>query len=128
MTKYTYMKLLGLVLVTVGFGYSLTSFTNFYEYIFGDIEYANSSVYIMSIGLLLPLYMFMFGTFFYFYTDKQSDSINPFILGSGIFLLLGGIVRIFINNGIMQFIHLSYAFVLIILSSLVIYGCIRFKY
>ena len=128
MTKYTYMKLLGLALVIVGFGYSLTSFTNFYEYVFGDIEYANSSVYMMSIGLLFPLYMFMFGVFFYFYTDKEYDDINPYVLGSAIFLLIGGILRLFINAGIMQFIHISYSFVLIVLASLVIYGCIKFKY
>ena len=128
MTKYAYMKLLGLVLVVVGFGYSLTSFSNFYAYIFGDIEYANTTDYVMCIGLLLPLYMFIFGVFFYFYTDKQFAYINPFILGSGIFLLVGGILRLFISSGIMEFIHISFAYVLIFLASLIIFGCIKFKY
>ena len=128
MTKYVYMKLLGLILVIVGFGYSLTSFSNFYAYLFGDIELANADVYVMCIGLLFPLYMFVFGVLFYFYTDKQFAYINPYVLGSGIFLLIGGILRLFINSGIMQFIHISYAFVLIFLASLIIYGCIRFKY
>ena len=127
-TKYAYMKLLGLILVVVGFGYSLTSFSNFYEYIFGNIEYANVSVYVMSIGLLFPLYMFVFGVLFYFYTDRQPKIISPFVLGSGIFLGIGGIIRLFVSSNIMEFIHISFAFVLIFLASLVILGCVRFKY
>ena len=79
-------------------------------------------------GLLFPLYMFIFGVFFYFYTDKQFAYINPFVLGSGIFLLIGGIIRLFVDSGIMQFIHFSFAFVLIGFAFLIIYGCIRFKY
>ena len=128
MTKYAYMKLLGLVLVVVGFGYCLTSFSNFYAYLFGDITVANGNVFVMAIGLLFPLYMFIFGVFFYFYTDKQFAYINPYVLGSGIFLLVGGLLRLLISNGIMEFIHISFAYVLIFLASLVIIGCIRFKY
>ena len=128
MTKYAYMKLLGLVLVMVGFGYSLTSFSNFYAYIFGDIEIAGANVFVMCIGLLFPLYMFIFGVFFYFYTDKQFSVINPYILGSGVFLLVGGILRLIISTGIMEFIHFSFAYILLILSSLIIFGCLKFKY
>ena len=127
-TKYVYMKLLGLVLVIAGFSYCLTSFSNFYAYIFGDIEIANANIIVMCMGLLFPLYMFIFGVFFYFYTDKQFAYINPYVLGSGIFLLIGGITRLFINYGIMEFIHLSFAFVLLLLSILIIFGCFRFKY
>ena len=128
MTKYAYMKLLGLILVVVGFGYSLTSFSNFYSYLFGDIEIANQNTFVMVIGLLFPLYMFIFGVFFYFYTDKQFAYINPYVLGSGIFLLVGGLLRMFINSGIMEFIHISFGYVLIFLAILIIIGCIRFKY
>ena len=128
MTKYAYMKLLGLFLVVVGFSYCLTSFSNFYAYIFGDIEIANANVVVMCMGLLFPLYMFIFGVFFYFYTDKQFAYINPWVLGSGIFLLIGGILRLFINYGIMEFIHISFAYVLILFASLIIFGCFRFKY
>ena len=128
MTKYAYMKLLGLVLVVVGFGYSITSFSNFYSYLFGDIEIANQNTFVMASGLLFPLYMFIFGVFFYFYTDKQFAYINPFVLGSGIFLLIGGILRLFTDSGIMQFIHISFAYVLIGLACLVIFGCIKYKY
>ena len=33
-SRYLYMKILGLLLVIVGFSYSITSFNNFFEYIF----------------------------------------------------------------------------------------------
>ena len=57
MTKYIYMKLVGLILVILGFSYSITSFSNFYAYLYGDILVANANIYVMSIGLIIPLYM-----------------------------------------------------------------------
>lgn len=128
MTKYVYMKLIGLILVIVGFSYCLTSFSNFYAYLYGDIEIANANIFSMVIGLLFPLYMFIFGVFFYFYTDKQFATINPFILVSGIIILSWGITRLFISSGIMEFIHVSFAFVSIVLGLSVVLGCLRFKY
>lgn len=128
MTKYIYMKLLGLILVILGFSYSITSFSNFYAYLFGVIEIANANIYIMGIGLVFPLYVFIFGIYFYFYTDKQFANINPFILITGLGMLIVGILRLIINNGIMEFIHISFAYVLITLGLLLIYGCLRYKY
>ena len=128
MTKYVYMKLLGLTLVIVGFSYCLTSFSNFYGYLYGDIQIAEANIYLMSCGLLFPLYMFIFGVFFYFYTDKLPEKINMYILVSGIILCVGGILRLFIGNGLMEFIHISFAFVLILFGALIIYGCYKFKY
>ena len=128
MTKYVFMKLVGLTLVIVGFSYCLTSFSNFYGYLYGDIVIANANIYLMTSGLLFPLYMFIFGVFFYLYTDKLPEKINLFILTSGIILLIGGILRLFISTGLMEFIHISFAFVLIVFGSLIIYGCYKFKY
>ena len=128
MTKYVYMKLISLTLVILGFSYCLTSFSNFYAYLYGDIQIANANVYLMASGLIFPLYMFIFGVFFYFYTDKQFAYINPVILSSSIGMIIAGILRMFINNGIMQFIHLSFGFVLIVFGILLVYGCFRFKY
>lgn len=128
MTKFIYMKLVGLLLVVLGFSYCLTSFSNFYAYLYGDIQIANANVYLMTLGLFFPLYTFIFGVFFYFYTDKQFAYINPFVLTSGIGMFLVGILRLIINTGIMEFIHVSFAYVLILLGILVICGCIRFKY
>jgi hypothetical protein len=128
MTKYVFMKLMGLTLVIVGFSYCLTSFSNFYAYLYGDIQIANGNIYLMTTGLIFPLYMFIFGVFFYFYTDKLPEKINYFILVSGIILCIGGILRLFIGSGLMQFIHLSFAFVLLIFGGLIIFGCYKFKY
>ena len=128
MTKYVYMKLVGLILVILGFGYSITSFSNFYAYIYGDIKIANANIYIMSIGLIFPLFMFVFGIYFYFYTDKQFAYINPFILISSAVMIMVGVLRLFINSGIMQFIHISYAIVLIVCGILLMCGILRYKY
>jgi hypothetical protein len=122
------MKTLALFMIILGFSYCMTSFYNFYSYIFGINQIANGNIIIMSLGLLFPLYTFIFGVFFYFYTDKDFASINPFILSTGISLLIVGVSRIFINYGIMEFLHFTFSYVLIVLSLLLIYGCIRFKY
>ena len=128
MTKYIYMKLVGIILVILGFSYAITTFSNFYAYLFGDIEIANANIYIMSIGLIFPLYMFIFGIYFYFYVDKEFAYINPFILISGISMMIVGIIRLLVSIGIMQFIHVSYATILIVCGILVIIGCLRYKY
>lgn len=128
MTKYFYMKILGLFMVIIGFSYSITSFYNFYSYIFGDTVIANANIYIMSIGLLFPLYTFIFGIYFYFYIDNRFDKVNPFILFSSVFILITGIIRLIMSSGIMQFIHVSFSYVSIILSIFLIYGCIKYKY
>ena len=128
MTKYWYMKIIGLFLVIIGFSYCMTSFYNFYSYLFGIQKIANSNIFIMSLGLVFPLYMFVFGIYFYFYIDKKFASINPFILSTGISWLVFGITRIFVSNGIMQFLHSSFSIVLIVFAILLIYGCFRYKY
>ena len=128
MTKYFYMKILGLFIVILGFSYCMTSFYSFYDYIFGKQVIANSNIIIMSLGLVFPLFTFIFGVFFYFYTDKDFGTINPFILSSGISMLIAGIARLLISDGIMEFLHISFAYVLIIISIFIIYGCFRYKY
>ena len=128
MGKFIYMKVLGLLLVIVGFSYSLTSFSNFYGYLFGDITVANGNVIIMGLGLLFPLYTFIFGIYFYFYSDKFFANINPFILSTAISMFIVGLVRIFVSNGIMEFIHYTFVIPMIILSVLLVYGCVRYRY
>ena len=127
MTKFFYKKIIGLLMVVVGFSYSLTSFYNFYDYLFGELVIANSNIYIMSIGLLFPLYTFIFGIHFYFYQDREFGSINPFILGTSIAMIIVGITRIIINKGIMQFIHFTFAYVIIFLAILLFVGCKKYK-
>ncbi len=128
MTKYFYMKLLGLLLVVLGFSYCMTSFYNFYGYLFGEVTIAGENVYIMTSGLIIPLYVFIFGVYFYFYSDRDFSRINPFIIISGIVLVIVGVIRFFIQNMFMHFIHISFAYILIILGIMIIVGCIRYKY
>ena len=128
MTKYIYMKLVSLILVVLGFSYSITSFSNFYAYLYGDIKIANANIYLMCLGLLFPLYIFIFGIYFYFYTDKEFGYINPFILISGISMIILGVIRLIVTHGIMEFIHISFSYVLIMGGLLLIYGCFRYKY
>ena len=82
----------------------------------------------MSLGLIFPLFMFVFGVFFYFYTDKQFAYINPIVFSSGTIMVVSGIIRLFISYGLMQFLHISFGIVSIIMGFLVVMGCLRFKY
>lgn len=127
-TKYFYMKILGLFIVVLGFSYCMTSFYNFYDYIFGTTVIANSNIVIMTLGLIFPLYTFIFGVYFYFYTDKDFGSINFFVMSSAISMMIVGIARIIISDGIMTFLHSSFAYVMLVLSIFLIYGCIKYKY
>ena len=128
MTKFFYKKIVGLLMVIIGFSYSLTTFYNFYDYLFGESVIANANIYVMSIGLLFPLYIFIFGIHFYFYQDREFGQVNPFIFGTSIAMMLVGIARIIVNKGIMQFIHFSFAYVIIILAVLLFIGCKKYKY
>lgn len=139
MIRYIYMKFLGFLLVILGFSYSMTSFYNFYEYIFGDIVIASSNVIIMILGLLIPLYMLIFGLYFYFYADKDITSINKFILCSSIGCIIIGLVCLILKSNfvytnlffiaqVVEFLHVSIGYVLTILGIMNIYGCIKYKY
>lgn len=115
-------------MVVVGFSYSMTSFYNFYDYIFGELVIANANIYIMAIGLIFPLYMFIFGIYFYFYQDKKFSRANPFIFMSSLFMLIVGISRLIISNNIMEFLHISFGYISIVFALLLIYGLKKFKY
>ena len=128
MTKFFYKKIVGLLMVIAGFSYSLTTFYNFYDYIFGDLVIANANIYVMSVGLLFPLYIFIFGIHFYFYQDREFGNVNPFILTTSIVMMIVGVIRIIISNGIMQFIHFTFAYVIIFLAILLFIGCKKYKY
>ena len=55
-SRFLYMKFLGLLLVISGFSYCLTSFVNFFEFIFDEKIFMDAlNGYIASIGLIIPL-------------------------------------------------------------------------
>lgn len=137
--RFLYMKFLGLLLVLVGFSYSLTSFSNFFSYIFDfKIFPENLNIYIMSIGLIFPLFVFIYGIYFYFYTDFNITKINKILLFINLFLLVISLVMIifkeisvYINFSVFQtfeFIHPSFSYCLFILSLMGIYGCYKYKF
>ena len=134
-----YILYLGLLLVIVGFSYSITSFNNFFSFIFKTRIFSeNLNIYLMSIGLIVPLYVFVYGVYFYFYTDFNIVKINRFIFISNLlFFIFGVLIILFkelyvLNNvlilQIFEFIHISMAPCLIILSLLGIFGCFKYKY
>ena len=139
MVRFIYMKFIGFLLVVLGFSYCMTSFYNFYEYIFGNIVIASSNIFIMVLGLIIPLYMLIFGLYFYFYADKNITKVNNFIISSGIlFIILGTLCLllkgtilyeiIFFIAQIVEFLHISIGFVLLILGIMIVYGCFQYKY
>lgn len=137
--RFIYMKFIGFLLVVLGFSYCMTSFYNFYEYVFGKIVIASSNVLLMSLGLLLPLYMLVFGIYFYFYADKNITKVNKFILSSSILFIVSGIVCLILKSPIIyknmffiaqtvEFLHISIGYVLLLLGIMITYGCIKYKY
>ena len=138
-SRFLYMKFLGLLFVLVGFSYSITSFNNFFGYIFDyKIFVENLNIYVMTIGLILPLYVFIYGIYFYFYTDFNITKINIFILLSNLSLLvIGAWMAIFTKTSgyfdfwflqIFAFIHPTFAYCLVFLSLMGIYGCFKYKF
>ena len=134
--RFLYMKLLGLLLVILGFSYSITSFYNFFEYIFGYKIYPeNLNIYMMSVGLIIPLFIFRYGVYFYFYTDFNITKISKPIFITNITLFAISVVFMLFKNipylniaQIFELVHKSFGYLLLILSSMGIYGCFKYKF
>lgn len=132
--KFLYMKLVGLLMVIIGFTYSLTSFYNFFDVIFGHkIVVESANIYVMSIGLIFPLFIFVFGVFFYFYADIYNEKPSKLVFILSIITMIIGIIKILIYIKIiplylMEFIHISFAYCILILSIMLIYGKLKYKY
>ena len=135
--RFLYMKFLGLLLVLIGFSYSITSFNNFFAYIFDSKIFAtNLNGYVMSIGLIIPLFVFIYGVYFYFYTDFNITKISKLIFCTNLFLLVISAIMIifkdfntvFLPFQVFEFIHVSFAYCMIILSLMGIYGCFKYKF
>lgn len=132
-SRYLYMKFLALLLVIVGFSYSLTSFNNFFEYIFGyKIYYQDVNIYLMIIGLIIPVYTFIYGIYFYFYTDFNITKPSKLLITNNIFMLLVSLLIFYFKEKnylcIFEFIHISFSYCLFILAIMGIYGCFKYKY
>ena len=138
-SRYLYMKFLGLLLVIAGFSYSITSFNNFFSYIFKTRIFSeNLNIFVMSLGLVIPLSMFIYGVYFYFYTDFNFNKVNKYIFGYNIFLVIIALFMLIfkqfnlfsniIFKQVFEFLHSSYTYSIIILSIMGLYGCFKYKY
>ena len=128
-SRFIYMKFLGLLLVVIGFSYSITSFYNFFSYIFDSKIFSeNLNIIVSSIGLLFPLTVFVFGVYFYFYTDFNITKISKLILIFNLGFLVIASLMIGFNSlstfgnilifQIFEFIHKSFPYPLFILGSI----------
>lgn len=134
--KFIYMKLLGFLTSIIGFSYSLTCFYNFFGILFRDkIITSGINIWISWIGLLFPLFIFVFGVFFYFYADVFSLEKNKWILYSVILSFIISLLCIFesifeikLLSDLMEFLHYSFGYVLLVLNILYLYGKYRYKY
>lgn len=137
--KFIYMKLLGLFMTVVGFAYCLTSFYNFFDVLLGEkLISQNVNILIASIGLFFPLFVFIFGVYFYFYADVLTDKSSKLTLIGTITLSIISIIKILLGTKLfsrlgelsylIEFIHPSFGYVILLISFLLIYGKFVYKY
>lgn len=138
--KYWYIKFIGLLLVIFGFGYSLTAFYNFFDVLLADkIVLANVNLWINSIGIIFPLFIFIFGMFFYFYGDVYQEKPKKSILICSIVVNVVGIIKLLLINETiynklgevghcLDFVHPSFAYITLLLGIVLIYGHVKYKY
>ena len=138
--KFWYMKALGFLMVVVGFMYSLTSLYNFFDAAFGEkILVEGVSVWIMSIGLLFPIFLFVLGVYFYFYADLFNDKPSKWVLICIMITFILSIVNISITikevqnilgdfSYLTEFVHYSFGYVLLLISTLLIFGKKKYHY
>ena len=125
-------------MVIMGLTYSVTSLFNLFSYLFGNITIYGSSTFVMTLGIIMPLFMFIFGIFFFLYTDSNVAKINKKIFICSIIMMIFGLLILLLKNtyllnhafGIAQlayFLHFSLGIVFLVLGGMVMYACIKFK-
>lgn len=132
--KYIYMKILGFFTAIVGFSYSLTTCYNFFELVFDSKSIINTSnIIIMGLGIIYPIFVFVFGVFYYFYADVslKNNVINSLIVINVIMnlLFLGGRwLNLEFIKSVFELIHYSFGYVLLLLNMFFIYGKYKHNY
>lgn len=134
--RFIYMKLLGFMTVIIGFSYSLTSLYNFLEILFKHKLVANGvNIFISLLGLLFPIFIFVFGLFLYFYADITEKKNSKFVNISIIINFLISIICIIISmfnyrnlflEDLILLVHNSFGYLVLIINILCIYG--KYKY
>ena len=136
--RYLFIKFTGFLLIILGLSYSITSFYNMFSYLYGNVIVHGSNTFLMILGTVIPLFIFIFGIFYFMYTDDNVTKINKRILICSIIMITFGILtlifkinylvsHVFSISQIFYFIHFSMGFVSIILGLMVMYTCIKYK-
>ncbi len=136
--RYLYIKFTGFLLVLIGLSYSITSLYNMFNYLYGNVTIGGSNTFIMILGIIIPLFIFIFGIFFFMYTDYNITKINKKIFICSIILIAFGIivllfkikylvVHMFAISQIAYFLHFSLGYVLIVLGLMTMYSCLKYK-
>jgi hypothetical protein len=126
------------LLVVIGLTYSITSLNKLFSYLYGDISVSNGNVILMSTGIIIPLYIFIYGIFYFVYYDSDITRINKrMLILSFLIIIFGIIIMIFKLNyfilnvfGISQivyFLHPSFGYLSVILGVLSSFVCIKYK-
>ena len=89
--RYLYIKFTGFLLVILGLSYSITSFYNMFSYIYGNVIVHGSNIVLMILGTIIPLFIFIFGIFYFMYTDNNIAKINKKIFICSIIMIAFGI-------------------------------------
>ena len=136
--RYLYIKFTGFLLVILGLSYSITSFYNMFSYIYGNVVVHGSNIVLMILGTIIHLFIFIFGIFYFMYTDNNIAKINKKIFACSIIMIAMGIfVLLFKINYLYShmftiaqttyFLHFSLGIVAIVLGGMVMYSCIKYK-
>ena len=136
--RYLLIKFTGFLLVILGLSYSITSFYNMFSYLYGNVVINNSNTVVMIAGTVIPLFMFIFGIFFFMYTDSNVTKINKKIFICSIIMMVFGLVILLFKNNylinhafglaqIVYFLHFTLGIVFLVLGLMVMYACIKFK-
>lgn len=136
--RYLFIKFTGFLLVILGLSYSITSFYNMFSYLYGNVVINNSNTIVMIIGTIIPLFMMIFGIFYFMYTDYNITKINKKIFVCSIIMIVFGIivllfkikylvVHMFAISQIAYFLHFSLGYVSIVLGLMTLYSCLKYK-
>ena len=136
--RYLYIKFTGFLLVILGLSYSITSFVNMFIYLYGNVVINGSNTFLMILGTIIPLFIFIFGIFYFMYVDDNITKINKKILICSIMMIILGILVLvfkmsylvlhaFTISQIFYFLHFSLGYVSIVLGGMVIYSCLKYK-
>lgn len=132
------IKFIGFLLIVIGLTYSITSLNKFFAYLYGDITVSNGHTILMAIGIIIPLYIFIYGIFYFVYYDNDITRINKVMLNLSILIMVFGllilllkinymVINLFGLSQIVYFLHPSLAYVSIVLGALSTFACIKYK-